>query len=389
MQSKTHDARYVAAALVAAYVPQALMGLFSGTIADRLDRKILLVVDNFLAAGISVFLAISVLNNFATPALVIGLLFLAGFLNSISFPAWQAFIADIVPKDKVPGALSLMFAQWNLGRIVGPAFAALLITGGHYSTALFVNTGSFFFVIFMLLLVRKTDYQAHHDDLKTSKPVTSLVAGWKFIFSSESGLRTPFIMYVITVFWASPFIALIPNVADVVFHNRSFGTALITTTQGIGAVIVSVMLTTLYIKYGHTRTQQFFLISLPFVLVSFGLAPNLVFAAPCALLFGVTYLGTLTSTTLSAQLASPPTIKGRVSAAYMTVLGILFPICSLLAGQFTQSFGSRKYFVCSGIILMILILIFGGLKSSYKLPEAYSSGSISDETLDIATLGDL
>ena len=374
IQTTTGKATYVAAAMAVSYIPQALMGLVSGTIADRLPRKSILIFNNSLAACIAGFLAFAVAKDFASPLLVISMLFLTGFLNAVSFPTWQAFISDIVPRDKVPGALSLMFAQWNLGRIVGPAFAAVLVAGGHYSLALCLNSLSFLVVVAMVSLVRDHHYQTHavkRNELKEESAKNSITAGWKFIFSDESQMRKPYFVYAISIFWASPFIALIPNVADEVFRYKNLGTALFTTAQGIGAVLVSVFMTTLHIKYGPTRTQQVFLAGLPVVLIAFGLAPSLIVATPVALFFGVTYLGTLTSTTLSSQLAAPPELKGRVSAAYMATLGFLFPTAAILQSIFLEHFGATKLYVLSGSILAVILIFVGALKKSYSLPKPY------------------
>ncbi len=390
MQTTTHNASFVAAALAVGFIPQALMGLISGSIVDRLPRKKVLITTNLLSATISGTLALSVAQNFANPWFVISLLFLAGVLNAITFPAWQAFISDIVPHDKVPGALTLMFAQWNLGRVVGPAFAALFLLRGHYALALSVNTVSFLGVVAMILLVHERDFQKNaleRSELKTESAKSSLTAGWKFILSSNSTMKKPYFVYAITIFWASPFIALLPNVADEVYRYKNLGTALFTTAQGMGAVIISVLMTTLHVKYGPTRTQQVFLGTLPLVLICFGVAPNILFATPVALFFGVTYLGTLTSTTLAAQLAAPPELKGRVSAAFMATLGFLFPIASIAQSVFLERFGSKVLFVSSGIILLALLISIGALRRSYHLPDPYSIDGVSTSPSIIEVAG--
>lgn len=374
MQSTTGNATYVASAMAAGYIPQALMALFSGPIADKFSRKRILLTTNTCAALIACMLTFTVSTGSAKPALVIFLIFLTGFLNAVSFPAWQAFLADIVPKEKVAGALSLMFAQWNLGRILGPAIAAIFVLGEHYTQALALNAVSFFVVVLMIALVKEDHYQISKEDRIYKRPATKMetfFGGWQFILSKKSHMRRPFYVYCLIIFWASPFIALIPNVADEVFGYKNLGTSLFTTFQGIGAVAVSVLMTTLHLKYGQTKTQQVLLFGLPFVMIGFGLAPNLFIATPMALLFGVTYLGSLTSTTLSSQLAAPPQLKGRVSAAYMATLGLLFPISSLLQSVFVENLGSRTLFVSTGIVLLILTSIAGAFSKSYRLPCEY------------------
>ena len=380
LQSQTDDARYVAAGAAAAYIPHALMGFVSGSVADRFDRRKILIFNNICAGTIATFLALSIEKNIASPALVISCVFLTGFLNAMSFPTWQAFLSDIVPHDKVPGALSLMFAQWNLGRIVGPAIAAVLLAGEHYTIALGANAISFFIVATVVLLVRTAHYQQQAVVPEAEKVSSSLTAGWRYLFSEASGMRSSFFVYTAAIFFSSPFIALIPNIADDVFGSRSLGTSLLTTFQGIGAVIIAVTMTTLHIKFGATRTQQAFIAGLPLVLILFAISPNIVWATPIALLYGATYLGTLTSTTLACQLAAPPNLKGRISAAYMATLGLLFPISSMAAGFLVSSFGAREYFAGTSICLAIVICFSGALTKSYKLPSPYSLGPDVKET---------
>ncbi|MFN8016286.1 MAG: MFS transporter [Acidimicrobiia bacterium] len=369
MQSTTKNAIIVAGAMAAGYIPQALLGIFSGTIADKFPRRNTLVITNILACIIALFLSLSVAKDFATPTLVISLIFMTGFLNAISFPTWQGFFSDIVPPKYLPGALSLMFAQWNLGRIIGPAIAAIFVSTGHYTQALLLNAFSFLLVVVMLLLVKDDHYQEHARNADHKNSATLLLDGWKFILSKESGIRTPYLIYAVTIFWASPFISLLPNVADEVFKYRNLGTSLFTSSQGIGAVLISVMITTLHIKFGPTRTQQVFLFTLPFVLIFFGSSPNLFVATPFSFLFGVTYLGTLTSTTLSSQLVAPNALKGRVSATFMATLGLLFPLASLIQGAFVNRFGARILFIVVGASLFVVLAAIGAFRKNYSLPD--------------------
>lgn len=372
MEEQTRDARIVALALAVGYLPQALIGLFSGAIVDRFPKKNILILTNSIATLIAACLAIGVHNGFATPTYVITLVFFAGFLNAISFPTWQSILSEIVPKDKASSALTLMFAQWNLGRIVGPAIAALLLAGNHYTIALSINALSFLVVILMMALLKEKDFKNKHP-LTTAHETfgKTFLDGWKYVFSKTSGMRPSFFVYSMVLIWASPFISLIPNVADEVFHYKNLGTSLFTTFQGVGAVLISVIMTTLHVKYGSTRTQQVLVFCIPFVLIGYGLSPNLFVATPFTFLFGFTYVGALTSTTVAAQLAVAPAMKGRIAAALMSAMGLLFPVSSLIQGFFAEHFGTSTLFVCTGIGLAISSLLIGVFKPSYSLPKRY------------------
>jgi len=379
MQEQTKDARIVATALAAGYLPQALIGLFSGPLIDRFSRKKIVIACNSSSVVIAGLLAASVELEFATPTLVISLVFLAGFIHAISFPAWQTLINDVVPKEKVAGALTLMFAQWNLGRIIGPAIAALLLAGNHYTIALSLNAFSFIVVIFMVSLLRQKDFQNTTTVNKSEETFRqTFLEGWKYILSPKYGVRKGFIVYILILLWASPFIALIPNVADSVFNNKNLGTSLFTTSQGIGAVLISITMTTFYAKLTATRVQQILLFILPFILIGFGLAPNLLLATPFALLFGIAYVGALTSTPVTAQLAANHEMKGRVAAGFSSTLGLLFTIASILQGFLAQQFGARVLFVSTGIGLAISSILVGAFSKSYSLPKSQEPDGEAD-----------
>lgn len=382
MQTKTHQAFFVAAAMAVGFLPQALIGFITGSVTDRFSRKKILVIDNVLACLLALILAFAVANDFANAYFVIAVIFFAGVLNAFSFPAWQAFISDIVPKDKVPGSLTLMQAQWNLGRIIGPAIAALFVAGNHYSLALTFNSFSFVVVIGMLLLVKQKHHQPHSSIFLSKSQLLqddiSLMGGWKFVLSDASRLKKPYLAFAITVFWASPLIALFPNVADEVFKYKNLGTALFTTFQGIGAVAVTIFMTTLNMKFGPTRTQQTFLLTLPLVLIGFGLSPNLILATPIVLFFGITYNGTISSSLLCALLATPNKLKGRMTAVYMTTLGLLFPVSSILQSLFVELLGARTVFITSGFILFTILFSIGVMRDTYQLPDTYEEDTEPD-----------
>ncbi len=374
LQSTTADARYVAIGAAAAYLPHALMGLFSGAMADRFSRQKILIINNLCAALIAGFLAFSIIADFATPLIVISCVFVTGFINAISFPAWQAFLADIVPNDKVPGALTLMMAQWNAGRIVGPVFAAILLINENYALAFFANAATFIFVSIMLMLIRPHHYQRdiHLFTEKVTGVKNLIFGGWIYIFSEKSGLRKPFIVFSIFIVFASPFIALVPNTAEELFNNRNLGTSLLTTAQGIGAVLIALFITTFQKKYSRTAIQKLTLLGLPISLLILALSPNLIFGFIAAFIFGVCYAGAITSITVVAQMSTPPQLKGRVAASFMSSIGLIFPIASVIAGTIVNNIGPQNYFLASSIALIAFLSALGTFSTSYKLPNEYA-----------------
>src|ERR1700677_3343673 len=134
----------------AAFLPIGLLSPLGGVIADRMDRRLWLVVttagETIFAAALTVLTA----TGHATPATVTVLVFGGGAMAAVGFPAYQAMLPDLVPVSDLGPAISLSSAQFNMGRVVGPVLAGLAIVAGGYSWAFAINAASFFAVLIAL-----------------------------------------------------------------------------------------------------------------------------------------------------------------------------------------------------------------------------------------------
>ena len=132
-----------------------------------------------------------------------------GICAGLGFPAFQAILPDLVPVEDLPGAIALSSAQYNLGRVVGPALAGIVIAIGGYAWAEAVNALSFFAVIAVLLTLTLPKPGAHARDEKIFR---SIVHGFQFV-RREPGLRINAAAMCLNTFLAAPFIALVPAMA--------------------------------------------------------------------------------------------------------------------------------------------------------------------------------
>ncbi|MTA14238.1 MAG: MFS transporter, partial [Actinobacteria bacterium] len=150
----TGKASWSAVVAAAGFVPGAIVGPIGSAMADRLRRRRVLIVTNAVAGLIAAVLAVWVGTGDATPAGLALLAFVAGAVVMFGFPSFQVSLPDLVPRDQLVAAVGLSNAQWNLGRIIGPALAALAIAAGGIELALWCNAVSFLAVIGAVLLVR-------------------------------------------------------------------------------------------------------------------------------------------------------------------------------------------------------------------------------------------
>src|SRR5579863_9294599 len=136
---RTHDPLWTGAVAAAAFIPLGLLAPLGGALADRLDRRRWLIVTTLGETGAAAVLAVLAAGH--APALaMVAMAFVGGTCAAVGFPAYQAMLPDLVPRDELLAAVSLSSAQFNLGRVVGPALAGLVLAFGSAAWA-FVERG--------------------------------------------------------------------------------------------------------------------------------------------------------------------------------------------------------------------------------------------------------
>ncbi len=352
VQQTTGQAAWTGLVAAANFVPAALVGPFGGALADRIPRRRLLLATTSVQTLLAGLLTLLAATGTPSPGVVAGIVFLAGCTQSLGFPAFTAILPDLVPKDELVGAVALSSAQWNLGRVVGPALAGIVIAAGGYSWAFAVNTASFLAVIAVLLVLRLPS-PAPHDG---SSIFGSIRQGLRFV-RDEPGLRVVVGYMTLNSLLAAPFIALIPTMALQVLDGGPGATSALVTAQGIGAVTMALSLGILTARFGSRRVLLAVLYLLPLALVIYAYSPTLVFAVGALLVVGFLYLGALSSFTSIAQLRSPSHVRGRVMSVLMVLLGSVYPIGAVIQGALADAWGLRVVTAGSAMLMLMLLVI--------------------------------
>jgi predicted MFS family arabinose efflux permease len=265
------------------------------------------------------------------------LVFLGGCMTAVGIPAYQAMLPDLVEPDDLLAAISLTSAQYNFGRVVGPALAGLVIALGSYTMAFALNAASFFAVIIALLFVRLPPPVPDGDD----SGLWSRIKDGARAAAQEPGCRLAILLIGVAAFLLSPFIALVPAVALKLFDTERTGTAVLITAQGIGAVAGALALAPLAMRYGRRHTLVVNLLVLPGLLTLYALTPTLWLAAIAIFAVGAGYIGILSGLMTVVQLRTPAAVRGRVLSLFMVALGTIYPIGAVVQGALGDKIGLR------------------------------------------------
>jgi len=346
----TGQAAWVGVVAAAGFLPTAFIGLLGGALADRFSRTKLLAYSNLVQALVAAVVTWLVVSDRASPLLLTAAALATGSAGAIGFPSFQAALPDLVPAADVPAAVGLSSVQWNLGRILGPTLAGLV----SVKVALTINTVSFLAVVVAVLLARlprPAALPAHRPRL-----LASIGEGWHTV-RSMPGLRAMSTVMCINTVLAAPFIALIPAMVNQVLEAGKGANSVLVVAQGIGAVVAGLVVGSLVSRWGMRGTMVGAVSAMPIVLVLYGLAPNLALMATALTFVGGFYMLSLSSFSTIAQTLSPPPQRGRVLSINNAILGVMYPLGTVIQGWLGDRVGLRQVTVGAGVTLGAVLVV--------------------------------
>jgi MFS family permease len=348
----TGQAAWTGTVAAAAFLPIAFFSPIGGALADRYPRRVLMIVTSLFQTGLAALLTFLFVAGHPSAPTITLIALGNGVCAALGFPSFQAMLPDLVPVEDLPGAIALSSAQYNLGRVIGPAIAGVVILIGGYAWAEGANAVSFLAVVAVMLTL---ELPAPSERARSEPFLRSIVDGFRFV-RREPGLRITALAMCLNTFLAAPFIALVPAMALEVLHSGSGGTAVLVTAQGVGAVLMAFSLGTFVERYGARRVLMTLMSLLPIALVAYAAAPVLAVSAVALFFVGILYLGALSSFTTIATLRVPSEIRGRVLAVFTVILGSLYPLGSVVQGKIADYVGLRDTTLAAALLMAVVML---------------------------------
>jgi MFS family permease len=349
----TGQAAWTGTVAALTYAPTVLLGPFGGALADRFDRRRFLVGVTLFQTLLAAVLTLLAATDRLSVAAVATIVLLAGCAFAVAMPAIQAMTPDLVGTDDLLGAMSLGAAQFNLGRVVGPALAGLVITAGGLAWAFGLNVVSFGAVLIALSLVRIPPL-ARADGAPAR--VLRTIADGVVAARRDPGIRTALLLLLATTFLVSPFIGLVPAVAIKVFGRGAPGTSALVTAQGVGAVLAALAATPLAARLGRRRLLVAALLLVGPAAVLYGLAPTFPLAVVAIALLGFVYLAVLSGTSTVCQLRAPRELRARIASLFMLGVGGGHALGLVIQGWLGDRVGLPAVTAATGLLLLGIVV---------------------------------
>jgi MFS family permease len=331
----THDdAAAVGVTLALQFGPVLLLMPLSGLIADRVNRRKMLIATQVSMAALSLGLGVIVLADVTTLWEVYAFAFALGAVSAIDAPIRQTFVSELVPEKSIPNAVSLNSASFNGARLIGPGVAGLLIAAIGSGWVFVINAASFGAMLAALALIRVAELNIH---AKPPRKRGQLSEGWHYV-----GSRPDIVVVLVMVFLIGTFgmnFAIFTSTMSLAFHRGVTGYGVLSSIMAIGSVLGALMAA----RREKPRVMVIGLASLGFGLsmLASALMPSYLTFAVVLIVVGLTALTTITSANAYVQTTTAPHLRGRVMAIYMAIFAGTTPLGSPLVGWVANIAGPR------------------------------------------------
>ena len=365
--SITHSATTLGLVVAVQTLPVLVLGPYGGVVADRIDKRRLMVA---LQAAMGVqALALAILT--ATGAVrvwEIAVLALAlGLNNAFENPARQSFMLELVGTASLRNAVSLNSVMVNVARVFGPAAAGILIATTGEAVCFGANAASFVAVIASLVTM---DASAIHPSPPSGHKPGQLREGLRYVRSTPE-LGVPLVMMALVGCLAYEFQVTLPVMARQALHVGPTGYGLMTSAMGIGAVLGGLFVA----AKGKTGLRPLVAASAAFgvLLLAAGFAPNLGLELLALALAGGASISFMATGNSTLQLRADPSMRGRVMALWFVAFQGSTPIGGPVIGWVMAAAGARAGLGVGGITCVVVAAI--GL-AALRHPVEHPPGAV-------------
>lgn len=372
----TGSAVWVGLASVAQFLPGVLLGPLGGALADRHDRrKVLLSTQAGMAVSALLLWAVWA-AGIHDPLLLLVLVALIGSFGGINMPSWQSFVSDLVPRADLVSAVTLNSLQFNAARSLGPAIAGLVIASMGPSWAFLFNGISFVFVIVALSVIK---LPAHIPLTSVRVPVLRQFRTALGYVRRQRGILLAVLLSVAVGLLGNPLFSLTVVFASDVFNIDARGLGLLNAALGFGALLAAPIVAGWSRQLPASKAVKWGLILYGLSLMAFGMTESFWIGFGILVVVGACFLAVISGINTAVQLIVADHMRGRVMAVRHIFYTLSFPIGSILQGMIADAWGVQASVISAGaamILCVLLVLAFRQKITFANLDDAHDEGGM-------------
>jgi len=314
--------------------PIFLFALVAGAVADRIDRRKLLIISQLVQMTCATVLAVLFASGHVRIWHILTLSFIVGTAQSFGAPAYQALIPSIVQRDHLPNAIAMNSIQFNLARILGPLMGGWALKNLGASWCFGMNAASYLAVIWSLLLI--------HPNFKPAPSalgiMESMREGIGFI-RRQPAMKSLVVVAFLMTFLGIPIVVYLPVFAKTVFLGGVGMFTLLQTVEGAGAITGALVVAIRGKKKNLGRDAVISLTLLGLIMTGFALSSFLWLSLVLLFCGGIALISCFATVSSLVQLVATDEMRGRVMSIYNIAFRGGMPVGSFLTGGLVDRLG--------------------------------------------------
>lgn len=384
-------------------IPVFLFATLGGIVADRYNRHKIIITTQTLSMIIAGVLATLTLTHRVQVWHVFLLAGCMGVVNAFDIPARQAFLSDMVGRDKLMNAIALNSSMFNGARIVGPAVAGILVASIGEGWCFAANSISYIAVITGLLMMKM--HFTPRVGATDKSPLQDVVEGFRFVKQAKP-IRYLLLLLGLVSLVGMPYSVLMPIFAARILHGGARGLGILMGATGVGALAGALTLAMKKDLKGISKIIGFCALGFGASLVLFSFSRSFWLSALLLLPVGFCMMVQMASSNTLLQSMSPDHLRGRVLAVYSMMFMGMAPFGALFAGAIADRIGAPLTVAVGGLACICGALFFARNLSTFRMaarkmvlaqqmvggepPAEITTGSLipeSDEALEQGSIG--
>jgi MFS family permease len=346
------------AVLALQFAPALALAPLGGVIADRVDKRRLLLITESVAALQAAVLFVLTFTGLIEIWQIMVMALALGFVNALDLPVRQSLAAELVPREDLMNAIALNSTSFSLARVIGPAVAGvtLALYGPAFNFA--INAVSYLGVLTALVLMDPAAMQPIERPEQRPSVRASLAEGVRY------AVRTPTVLWPLVLLggigmFGMNFQTLLPLFARFTLDLGADGFGALFAAMGLGALIGSLALAFIGSRRPLVGMMIGGGISFAIFEAGLGLSRTPLTAFPVIVIVGLSSMLMINTINITVQRSVPNALRGRVMALYVTVFAGSTPIGGLFAGTVAQTWGPPAGFLVGAAASLLFIGLVG------------------------------
>lgn len=345
-------------------IPNLLLGLPAGVLADRYDRRILLFLLQGLNMCVSALLAVLWATDRLTVGIIGAIAVVGGSLGTLSFPAFQGMLASTVPKRELESAVAINSLSLQAARFAGPAIAGVLLARAGPTWVFGFNAASFVFVLGALALLPASRATVSAAGRTAAGLGESMKEGLRYVFGQRSIASLMLLLLLAGIFGTPPVAFMVPGIVDERLGGGAGTLGAVLAAIGAGSLIGSVALLRLSRRpnKGQPALAGFFLAGA--AIAGVGMSTSVPLSLALAVLGGLGGVLFVGLSTVVVQASSSNEMRARAMAIWAAFFVGVLPIGALITAGLAALTGAGGAVLVDG-----LAVVAGGIAVLLARPE--------------------